>query len=400
MIKLVRQKEGRGSRPRAGLATGSSSPTLARRGTVVRGTPADALASESHELDLLVCGSRDFGPLRTLMHGSTSHALVRRAGCAVLVVPPGAEEALVASSGSGNPQASRLESPMTSRHPARTVTSPSTSDHHVLIAGGGVAGLEAALALRALAGDRVACHAAGARSPLHLPAAVGRGAVRPRPPDPLRARAIAADRGFAVVHARSPRSTRRRTSVVTAGRRAARLRPPRARARRAPRPGDRGRPRRSAAPRTPAHRGGLRDLGHAQPRRFAVPPAPAWTLPIYELALMTADWAAPRSEQRLELTVVDARGPAARGLRHPASAEVAALLAHAGIAFRGAPPARRRRRRARARGGERLPADLVVALPSLEGPAIAGLPSDAAASSTSTTTAASSACTTSTRSAT
>ena len=123
--ELVRQKEA-GSQAEGVLRHGLELATLVGQasGAVVRGTPADALASESHELDLLVCGSRDFGPLRTLMHGSTSHALVRRAGCAVLVVPPGAEEALVAAFGSGNPQASRPESPMTSRHPARTVTSP------------------------------------------------------------------------------------------------------------------------------------------------------------------------------------------------------------------------------------------------------------------------------------
>jgi nucleotide-binding universal stress UspA family protein len=93
-------------------------------GAVLHGTPADALASESHELDLLVCGSRDFGPLRTLMHGSTSHALVRRAACAVLVVPRGAEEALVGAFGSGNPQPSRPEPRMTAREPAHTVPSP------------------------------------------------------------------------------------------------------------------------------------------------------------------------------------------------------------------------------------------------------------------------------------
>jgi nucleotide-binding universal stress UspA family protein len=36
-------------------------------------------------VDLLVCGSRGYGPVRTLMLGSTSHALVREAACPVLV---------------------------------------------------------------------------------------------------------------------------------------------------------------------------------------------------------------------------------------------------------------------------------------------------------------------------
>src|SRR3954454_20013430 len=44
----------------------------------------------------------------------------------------------------------------TGRRPYRCVMSSSTDPFRVLIAGGGVAGLEAALALRDLAGDRVA----------------------------------------------------------------------------------------------------------------------------------------------------------------------------------------------------------------------------------------------------
>ena len=58
-------------------------------GEILTGRPADALAAASHDLDLLVCGSRGYGPLRTLLLGGTSHALVRKAACPVLVVPPG-----------------------------------------------------------------------------------------------------------------------------------------------------------------------------------------------------------------------------------------------------------------------------------------------------------------------
>jgi nucleotide-binding universal stress UspA family protein len=66
-------------------------------GEVLDGEPAVALATASTDLDLLVCGSRGFGPLRTLLLGGTSHAVVRRAACPVLVVPPGAEAALSAA---------------------------------------------------------------------------------------------------------------------------------------------------------------------------------------------------------------------------------------------------------------------------------------------------------------
>ena len=58
-------------------------------GEVLTGQPADALATASEDLDLLVCGSRGYGPVRTLVLGGTSHALVRKAACPVLVVPPG-----------------------------------------------------------------------------------------------------------------------------------------------------------------------------------------------------------------------------------------------------------------------------------------------------------------------
>ena len=58
-------------------------------GEILTGHPADALAAASHDLDLLVCGSRGYGPVRTLLLGGTSHALVRKAACPVLVVPPG-----------------------------------------------------------------------------------------------------------------------------------------------------------------------------------------------------------------------------------------------------------------------------------------------------------------------
>ena len=56
-------------------------------GEVLDGETAEALAAASSNHDLLVCGSRGFGPLRTMILGGTSHALVRRAACPMLVVP-------------------------------------------------------------------------------------------------------------------------------------------------------------------------------------------------------------------------------------------------------------------------------------------------------------------------
>jgi len=50
------------------------------------GKPAEELALYSASLDLLVVGSRDFGPLGRLVHGSTTHQLAHSAGCPLLVL--------------------------------------------------------------------------------------------------------------------------------------------------------------------------------------------------------------------------------------------------------------------------------------------------------------------------
>jgi len=56
---------------------------------VLEGKAAEALVARSKDLDLLVLGSRGWGPVRRLLLGSTSERVVRDAGCAVLVVPRG-----------------------------------------------------------------------------------------------------------------------------------------------------------------------------------------------------------------------------------------------------------------------------------------------------------------------
>jgi nucleotide-binding universal stress UspA family protein len=51
------------------------------------GDAAEELALYSASLDLLVVGSRGYGPLGRLMHGSTSRKLTRMARCPLLVLP-------------------------------------------------------------------------------------------------------------------------------------------------------------------------------------------------------------------------------------------------------------------------------------------------------------------------
>jgi nucleotide-binding universal stress UspA family protein len=54
---------------------------------VARGRPADVLLELSEDLDLLVIGSRSWGPAARLLLGSTGEAIMHDAACAVLAVP-------------------------------------------------------------------------------------------------------------------------------------------------------------------------------------------------------------------------------------------------------------------------------------------------------------------------
>lgn len=65
------------------------------------GDPAAALADQGVELDLLVLGSRDYGPVRTVLLGGVSRAVLRIAPCPVAIVPRSAapREAGIVSAG-------------------------------------------------------------------------------------------------------------------------------------------------------------------------------------------------------------------------------------------------------------------------------------------------------------
>ena len=51
------------------------------------GTADEVLTQESRDVDLLVLGSRGYGPRAAVLLGSTSTALTRTAACPVLVTP-------------------------------------------------------------------------------------------------------------------------------------------------------------------------------------------------------------------------------------------------------------------------------------------------------------------------
>jgi nucleotide-binding universal stress UspA family protein len=75
-------------------------PALNGAATFVERDPADVLVERSHELDLLVIGSRGYGPLHSVLLGGVSGRVIRDAACPVIVVPRGSEiplEALLAA---------------------------------------------------------------------------------------------------------------------------------------------------------------------------------------------------------------------------------------------------------------------------------------------------------------
>ena len=61
---------------------------------VIDGDSGSALATASTDLDLLVCGSRSYGPLGAVMFGSVSRPLLHRAASPLLVIPRGRERRL------------------------------------------------------------------------------------------------------------------------------------------------------------------------------------------------------------------------------------------------------------------------------------------------------------------
>jgi nucleotide-binding universal stress UspA family protein len=63
-------------------------------GLFLEGDPARELALESQVADLLVIGSRGYGPLRAVLLGGVSGRVARTAACPLLIVPHGPDTAL------------------------------------------------------------------------------------------------------------------------------------------------------------------------------------------------------------------------------------------------------------------------------------------------------------------
>lgn len=124
----------------------------------------------------------------------------------------------------------------------------------------------------------------------------------------------------------------------------------------------------------------LRQLEERRIRRvvFAVPAGASWPLPLYELALMTAARVAERGLRKVELTVVTPEAEPLELFGAAASASLKELLAERGVALhtgRYAGEFQEGELRLVPSGG--LAADRVVSLPRLRGPEIPGLDRDA-----------------------
>jgi sulfide:quinone oxidoreductase len=247
----------------------------------------------------------------------------------------------------------------------------------IVIVGGGVAGLEALIALRALTGDRltvtlVSESDAFVDRPLTVaePFALGVAARHPLAE-------IAADFDAAFVQSAvvSVSAAEHRVScdtgpdlgfdtlILAPG---ARTEPPFADA---------------VAFGVPGSGAAFKDLlnrllgGAMRSAAFVAPSAPGWLLPLYELALMTARELELRGTTGVELRLVTPEDRPLSLFGDHASESVTRLLKAAGIEFiGGASPTVEAGKLAPGAGRESVALDCVVTLPLLQGPNLPGVP--------------------------
>jgi sulfide:quinone oxidoreductase len=263
--------------------------------------------------------------------------------------------------------------------PARQLSVAPRNRHRVLIAGGGVAALEAVLALRALAGDHVSLALLTPEAELQCPPvtvaeAFGRAEARS-----FRIDEILLDDRVERVHDSLAEVDPVRATVLTAS--GARLHCDSLLVATGARQtaGLRGALTFRGRPDVPALREILDDLvaGTARSVAFALGSGHEWPVPIYELALLTADHLREQgSRARVTLVTPEERPLALFG--PAAEATIAPMLSTLGIVLRCcAMPAQVRRGELLLAGGGSICADRVITLPSLSGPWIPGLPADA-----------------------
>ena len=118
------------------------------------------------------------------------------------------------------------------------------------------------------------------------------------------------------------------------------------------------------------------ELGYVGRIAFVVPSTVAWSLPLYELAIMTARDVWSAGIEGVEIVFVTPEAQPLEAFGREASAQLAALLKEEGIEFIGSTGAEVGHGTVIA-GDRLIDVDRTVTLPVPSGPAIAGLPADA-----------------------
>jgi sulfide:quinone oxidoreductase len=259
------------------------------------------------------------------------------------------------------------------------MTSSSEDRARVLIAGGGVAALEAAFALQKLAPDRVA---------VEVLAPEGEFVYRPLAVlEPFRVGDVARFPLHSIVEAAGARLRHGRLRAVDADRKAVAtgeweslefdfllLALGAVQAEGVPGALTFGGPQDGPALSRLLRR--VRE-GHAHRIAFVLPEAAAWPLPLYELALLTRAHATAYGVRGVEILLVTPEEEPLGLFGAPASEALRDLLALQEVELEtGVRPLRYERGRLTVAPGDALEVDAVVSLPRLEGPRIAGIPQD------------------------
>src|SRR5690242_3237881 len=248
---------------------------------------------------------------------------------------------------------------------------PDAGRPRVLIAGGGVAAIEALLALRHLTGEQLSVVlVAPERTFVHRPSSVaspfGLGG-----PQPLDIQAVTEREGARLRRAGLRAVDPARRFVTLTGGEALSYDALLIAVGAVPRPAVAG----AIAFSGPAQAGdvaGVLDAvqrGEARRVVFAVPAGATWSLPIYELAIMAAVDLRDRGVSGAELTVVTPETEPLRLFGRAAGDALRGMLADRGVALRtSARPRAFEQGELRLEDGAPVPADAVIALPRLQGP--------------------------------
>jgi sulfide:quinone oxidoreductase len=260
----------------------------------------------------------------------------------------------------------------------KSVSEPGGTALEVVIAGGGVAALETALALHELAGDRVRLMLLAPTAEfIYRPVAVLEPFVR-IPPRRLALAKVAAELGATLehdsvaavecdrrlLHTAGQRELRYDALVVAVGARTSEVLP--------------GVLAMDVSHMDESLHGLIEEIDSGSLRSLAfVAPRSTWPLPAYEVALL-AQGHAREQNVHLDITIITAEQQPLAVFGESVSAGVAGLLADAGIQMMVGACVESSSGKLIVNPGEReLRFDRVVAVPRLAGPAITGLPADA-----------------------